>query len=171
MLSPFKTSEIWLDLGLGVCVHMPVYAVLQQMSACYSYSLHGRIAIFRLFRFLHMNFSSTPKFDLGPDYIIRKGIRQRIYLHREILSTYHTRVDNRPIRHFCIVFTPKRPFPFDDHHQNLIHSFRPGFRHGQHGQLPRAPTIWGAPTKREKKFFLYIYRQVFGYAVPGKTLH
>jgi len=55
-----------------------------------------------------------PYFDLEPDYIIRKQIDHRIlpYIRRwEILSTFHTRVDNRSIRHFCIVFTPKLPLP------------------------------------------------------------
>jgi len=68
------------------------------------------------------------QFDLEPDYIIRKPILHRIQrsiLFREILSTLHTRVDNRSIRHFCIVFTPKLPLPFNDHHQNLIQPARP----------------------------------------------
>jgi len=63
--------------------------------------------------FLHMNFSSKPNSILNLT-IIRKGIRQRIQrcnLRREILSTFHTRVDTRSIRHFCIVFTPKLPLP------------------------------------------------------------
>jgi len=45
-------------------------------------------------------------------------------VHTEILSTFHTRVDNRSICHFCILFTPNCPFSFDDHHQNLVHRFR-----------------------------------------------
>jgi len=72
-------------------------------------------------------FLLNPHFYLEPDYIIRKGIRHRIQrcnLHREILSTFHTRVNNWSACHFCIVFTPKLPFPFNDHHQNLIHPYR-----------------------------------------------
>jgi len=45
-------------------------------------------------------------------------------LHREILSTFHTQVDNWSIRHFCILFTPNCPFPFHDRHQNPMHCFR-----------------------------------------------
>jgi len=82
----------------------------------------------RLFRYVFaLEFLFNAQFDLEPDYIIRKGIRQRIQqcnLCREILSTFYTRVDNRSIRHFCIVFTPNCHFSFDDHHQNLIHPFR-----------------------------------------------
>jgi len=75
--------------------------------------------------FLHLNFSSTPNSIYM--YIIRKPLLRRIQryiLRREILSTFHTRVDNRSIRHFCIVFTCKLPLPFDDHHQYLIHPYR-----------------------------------------------
>jgi len=94
------------------------------MSVCYSYSLHGRIAMLRLFCCVFaLEFLFNPQFDLESDYIARKLILHRIQLcilHREILSTFHTRVDNRSIRHFCIVFNPKLPLPFDDHHQNLI---------------------------------------------------
>jgi len=49
------------------------------MSACYSYSLHERIAMLRMFRYVFaLEFLFKPQFDLEPDYIIRKGIRQRI---------------------------------------------------------------------------------------------
>jgi len=86
------------------------------------------IAMLLLFWYVFAHeFLLNPQFDLEPDYIIRKPQLRRIQryiLHREILSTFHTRVDNRSIRHFCIVFTPKLPLPFDDHHQNLIHPFR-----------------------------------------------
>ena len=99
-----------------------------KMTACHSYSLHGRIAMLRLFCYVFAHeFLFNPQFDLEPDYVIRKGIRHRIQqcnLRREILSTFHTRVDNRSIHHFCIVFTSKLPLPFDDHHQNLIHPYR-----------------------------------------------
>jgi len=94
------------------------------MSASHSYSLYGLIAMLRLFHYIFAHeFLFKTQFDLEPDYIIRKGIRQRIQrcnLRREILSTFHTRVDNRSIHHFCIVFTPNCPFPFNDHHQNLM---------------------------------------------------
>jgi len=98
------------------------------MSACYSYSLHGCIAMLRLFCCVFaLEFLFNPQFDLEPHYIIRKPLLcriQRYILRREILSTFHTGVDNRSIRHFCIVFTPKLPLPLDDHHQNLIHPYR-----------------------------------------------
>ena len=42
-------------------------------------------------------------FDLEPDYIIRKPIVHRIQRRREILSTFHTRVDHRSVRHFATV--------------------------------------------------------------------
>jgi len=86
-----------------------------KMSACYSYSLHGRIAMLRLFCCIFaFEFLFNPQFDLEPDYIVRKPLLyriQRYILQREILSTFHIRVDNRLIRHYCIVFTPKRPLP------------------------------------------------------------
>ena len=86
-----------------------------KMSACYSYSLHGRIATLRLFCCVFaLEFLFNPQFVLEPDYIIRKPLLhkiQRYILRREILSTFHTRVDNRSICHFCIVFTPKLPLP------------------------------------------------------------
>jgi len=93
---------------------MPVYAYRSKMSACYSYSLHGRIAMLLLFCCVFaLEFLFNPQFDLEPDHIIRKQLLcriQRYILCREILSTFHTRVDNRSIRHFCIVFTRKLPF-------------------------------------------------------------
>jgi len=84
-----------------------------KMSACYSYSLHGRIAMLRLFCcvFAH-EFLFNPQFDLETDYIIRKPLPRRIQryiLHRKILSTFHTRVNNRSMCHFCIVLNPKLP--------------------------------------------------------------
>jgi len=86
-----------------------------KMSACYSYSLHGGIAMLRLFCCVFaFEFLFNPQFDLEPDYIIRKSILHRIErynLRREILSTFHTLVNNRSIRHFCIVLTPKLPLP------------------------------------------------------------
>ena len=147
--------------------------------------------------------SCQPHFDLEPDYIKRKGIRHRIQrcnLRREILSTFHTRVNHRSVHHFPVTSPivnnttnisknatnharnspfplthvdlhltyecldpphspsqttarslyalshndakmsplvtmgsrkfnspppPNCPFPFDDHHQNLIHRARP----------------------------------------------
>jgi len=50
-------------------------------------------------------FCFNPQFDLEPEYIIRKPLLpriQRYMLRREILSTFHTRVDNRSIHYFCI---------------------------------------------------------------------
>jgi len=85
------------------------------MSAGHSYSLHGRIAMLHLLCcFFALEFLFNPQFDLEPDYIIRKPLLcriQRYILHREILSAFHTRVDNRSICHFCIVFTLKLPLP------------------------------------------------------------
>jgi len=63
--------------------------------------------------FVH-KFLFNPHFDLEPDYMIRKPIIHKIlrYIPRmEILSTFHTWVDNRSICRFCIVFTPKLPLP------------------------------------------------------------
>ena len=61
-----------------------------------------------------LGFLFNPHFDLVPDYIIRKPpLRRttRYILRREMLSTFHTRVNNRSIGHFCILFTPKLPLP------------------------------------------------------------
>jgi len=86
------------------------------------------IAMLRLFCCVFaLEFLFNPQFDLEPDYIIRKPllrIIQRYILRREILSTFHTRVNHQSVRHFYIVFTPNCPLPFDDHHQNLIHLYR-----------------------------------------------
>jgi len=131
MLSPFKTSLVeWDSARLGDSVYASICRCMcdaAKTSACYRYLLHGRIAMLRLFCCVFaIEFIFNPQFDLEPDYIIRKEIRQRIQrcnLRRKILSTFHTRVDNRLIRHFCIVFTPNCPFPFDDHHQNVIHPY------------------------------------------------
>jgi len=99
-----------------------------KMSARHRYSLQASIALLHLFWhvFVH-GFLCNHQFDLELDYIIRKPLVcriQRYIRHREILSTFHTRVDNRSIRHFAFYSPPNCPFPFDDHHQNLIHPFR-----------------------------------------------
>jgi len=56
------------------------------------------IAILDVFELLQSCiFRINPHFDLEPDYIIKKPIFQRIRrcnLRREILSTFHTRVDH-----------------------------------------------------------------------------
>ena len=71
--------------------------------------------VLRLFCYIFAHeFLFNPHFDLEPDDIIGKGIRHRIQrytVRMEILPIFHTRVDNRSIRHFCIVFTPKLPLP------------------------------------------------------------
>jgi len=59
--------------------------------------------------FLHMNFSSTPLRSWS--WLYHKKANHTQNSIREILSTFHTRVDNRSICHFCIVFTPKLPLP------------------------------------------------------------
>ena len=66
--------------------------------------------------FLHLNFSSTcqpPIQSWTWLYHMKATPSQNstYILRREILSTFHTRVDNRSIRHFCIVFTLKLPLP------------------------------------------------------------
>jgi len=94
----------------GVCIRMLLYAVYCcRMSARHSYSLHGPIAMLHLFWYV---FADKFFFNSILNLTIRKGIRRRIQrcnLRREILSTFHTRVYNQWIRHFCIVFTPKLP--------------------------------------------------------------
>jgi len=84
-----------------------------KMTAGHNYLLHGRIAMLHLFCYVFAHeFLFNPQFDLEPDCIITKPILYRIQqyiLRREILLTFHTRVDNRSVRHFCIVFTPKLP--------------------------------------------------------------
>ena len=69
-------------------------------------------------------FLFNPHFDLEPDYIIRKGIWHRIQrytVQTEILPLFHTQVDNAIS---ALYSPPNCPFPFDDHHQNLIHPCR-----------------------------------------------
>ena len=78
-----------------------------------SLSLLHLFVTFKLHVFA-LGFLFNPQFDLEPEYIIRKPPLRRIQryiLRREILSTFHTWVDNRSIRHVCIVFTPKLPLP------------------------------------------------------------
>jgi len=131
MLSPFKMSLAeWDSARLGTRRMHPyagVCCTAAKWLLGHSYSLHGRIAMLRMFCCVFaLEFLFNPQFDLEPDYIIRKPLFsqfQRYIVRREILSTFHTRVDNRSICHFCIVFTPNCPFPFDDHHQNLIHPY------------------------------------------------
>jgi len=107
---------------------MPPYALYAShrvMAAC---SSSAAVAILGVFELLHScTFRVNPQFDLEPDYIIRKPIFHRIKrcnLLREILSTFHTRVDHRSVRHFCIVFTPNCPFPSTITTQNLIHPYQ-----------------------------------------------
>jgi len=101
------TSMLW--PWRGVSAHVSVYAGVRvpQQNDCFA------IAIRALFWCVFaLEFRFNPQFDLEPDYITRKPPLRRIQryiLHREILSTFHTRVDNRSIRHFCIVFAPKLP--------------------------------------------------------------
>jgi len=68
-------------------------------------------AVFVLLHFFTW-ISLQPPLQSWPDYIIRKEIRQRIQrytVHTEILPIFHTRVNYRSIRYFCIVFTSKLP--------------------------------------------------------------
>jgi len=134
MLSPFKTSRAESDSArLGICVRVQLYMLCCcKMTVGTAICCTGLSPCCRLFCyvFAHEFLFNPAQFDLEPDYIIRKGIWPRIQrcnLRREILSSFHTRVDHhRSVRHFCIVFvfTPKLPFPFDDRHQNLIHPYR-----------------------------------------------
>ena len=51
-------------------------------------------------------FLFNPHFDLEPDYMIRKGIQDRIQrytMRTETLPIFHTRVDNRSIRHLSLI--------------------------------------------------------------------
>jgi len=102
---------------LGVCVVCVRCMLCRCKNDCWPQLCFYRpIAMLRLFcYFFSHEFLFNPHFDLEPDYIIRKPIFHRIQrcnLRREILSTFHTRVDHRSVRHFCIVFTSKLPLPF-----------------------------------------------------------
>ena len=97
---------------------MPVYAVPHSNAAkCLpAIAIHYTgVCCVCFVAFLHLNFSSTPIWSwTWLAYIIRKpllGRIQRYILRREILATFHTRVDNQSIHHFCIVFTHKLPLP------------------------------------------------------------
>jgi len=105
MLSPFKTSLAeWSPISRMCCTYA-LYAL-----STVHLLLNGRrqwqwqwpcCVCFVTF-FAH-GFLFNPHFDLESEYIIRKPIIHSIlcYIpHREILSTFHTRVDNRSIRHF-----------------------------------------------------------------------
>ena len=65
------------------------------------------VDVLRLFFYIFAHeFFFNPHFDLEPDYVIRKTIVHRIQryiLRREILSTFHTRVDHRSVCHFATV--------------------------------------------------------------------
>ena len=60
------------------------------------------VAMLRLFCYVFAyEFLFNPHFNLEPDYIIRRPIVHRIlrYIPRgEILSTFHTRVENRSVQ-------------------------------------------------------------------------
>jgi len=62
------------------------------------------VGMLHLFWYIFVHeFLFNSHFDLEPDYIIRKGIRhgiQQYILHREILSTFHTRVECISQRHY-----------------------------------------------------------------------
>jgi len=107
------SRKIWLDLALG-CVVCALSAVPLQNDcrATALLLLPDRHVAFVLLRFCTW-ISLQPPLQSWT-YVIRKGIWRRIQpcnLRREILSTFHTRVDHRSVRHFCIVFTPKLPLP------------------------------------------------------------
>jgi len=104
-----------------VCTLSGVHLLLswRLLQLLLSLSLLHLFVTFKL-RVFALGFLFNSQFDPEPDYIIRKPPLRRIQryiLRMEILSTFHT------IRHFCILFTPNCPFPFDDHHQNLVHCF------------------------------------------------
>jgi len=75
--------------------------------------------------------SPQPHFDLEPDYIARKPLQQRFQLyivHREILSSFHTRVEYiyviPPIQtngDANAEKSPKQPFPLTHVDPHLIH--------------------------------------------------
>ena len=64
------------------------------------------VTMLRLFCYVFAHkFLFNPHFDLEPVYIIRKPFIHRIQryiLRREILSSFHTRVDHRSVRHFPV---------------------------------------------------------------------
>jgi len=98
---------------LGVCVRMPVYAAPHSTAAKCLPAIFTA-GTYHVVALVFARFCTWISLDLEPDYIIRKPIVRRIQRHirhREILSTFHPRVDNRSIRHFCILFTPKLPLP------------------------------------------------------------
>ena len=77
--------------------------------------------------FLHLNFASTP------NSILNLTISQESHDFAEFndtfcvgkycqLFTHESIIDQYAI--FALYSPPNCPFPFDDHHQNLIHRFR-----------------------------------------------
>ena len=120
MLSPFKTSLAeWDSAQLATGIYVSVCRCTLTTAKWllgHSYSRTGVSPCCACFVLVSLRFCRW--LSLQPPirswtwlYIVRKGIRQRIQrcnLHREILSTFYTRVDNRSIRHFCIVFTPNQ---------------------------------------------------------------
>ena len=89
---------------LGVCV-VCVYvcfAAAKMTAGRQLFSCYRPIAMLRLFCYVFAHeFLFNPHLDLEPDYIIRKPIFHRIQrcnLSREILSTFHTRVDSHTSR-------------------------------------------------------------------------
>ena len=91
----------------------PLCAAVRSRSSNMAPSIAAVVAASRYVAFVLLRFctwiSLQPHFDLEHDYIIRKPIWHRIQrcnLRREILSTFHTRVDHRSVpwsvRHFSI---------------------------------------------------------------------
>jgi len=97
---------------LGICVRYAfTYAVpLQKWPQLFAARAYRHVA-FVLLRFCTWIFLQPP---IRSWTWLQKPIFHRIQryiLRREILSTFHTRVDHRSVRHFCIAFTPKLPLP------------------------------------------------------------
>ena len=99
MLSPFKTSLAeWHSARLGVSAYPSVCRCTlshSKMSDCYSYSLHGRIAMLRLFCCVFaLEFLFNPQFNLEPDYIVDFndtfciGNYCKLFTHVSIIDQY-----------------------------------------------------------------------------------
>ena len=101
---------------IGVCVRMPVYTYHTAAKWLLAIAIHARA--YRHVASVLLHFCTwislqPPRWSWTWLYHKKATLTQNstIYSTWEILSTFHTQVDNRSIRHFCIVFTLKMPLP------------------------------------------------------------
>jgi len=107
MLSPFKTSLAkWHSARLSLSAYASVCQCTlsrSKMSGCYSYSLHGRIAMLRLFCCVFaLEFLFNPQFDLwGTFWDHPRRVFGGVYHHTKFGWNCYSSFDNTKVWMFC----------------------------------------------------------------------